>query len=65
MKKNARKKKSSNARSFPQEQSDPFSVVSRIEQVAFPGPPTVHYIEHAELIFANGMTKPSCDQDKE
>lgn len=41
--------------SFPQEQSDPFSIISRIEQVAFafPGPPTVHYMEHAELILAN------------
>lgn len=53
MKKNARKKGSS-AMSFPQEQSDLFSIISRIEQVAFPGPPTVHYTEHAELILANG-----------
>lgn len=45
--------------SFPQEQSDPFSIVSRIEQVAFPGPPTVLYIEHAELILANGTQRPN------
>lgn len=42
-----------------------FSIFIGIQQVDFPGPPTVHYMQCAELILANIENEPSGDQDKE
>lgn len=58
MKTNARR--SSSAVSFPLEQSDPLAGFSRLTW-----PPTVCYVQCAELSLANIDNEPSGDQDKE